>query len=50
MKMLSTLVPAVADGVFVSAMVLAAPQVGADKSAAGLAPDRAAAYSIARAD
>ncbi len=50
MKKLSILVPAVAAGVLVSAMVFAAPQSGAGKSAAGFAPDRAAAYAIARAD
>lgn len=50
MKNLSILVPAVAAGVLVAAMVFAAPTAHIEQSAVGAAPDRAAAYVLAQAD
>ena len=50
MKKLSILVPAVAAGILVSGLVVAAPQAGAAKATIAKAPDRAAAYLIATAD
>lgn len=50
MKKLSILVPAVAAGVFVAAMVFAAPPSATTKANVAKAPDRAAAYLIATAD
>jgi hypothetical protein len=50
MKNLSILVPAAAVGVFLAAMVVAAPQTTADHVSVAGAPDRAAAYQIASAD
>lgn len=50
MKELSILAPAVAAGVLLSAMVLAAPISGAGKASLAQAPDRATAYLTASAD
>ena len=50
MKKLSILVPAAAGVVLLSAMVIAAPQAGADKVTAAVAPDRAEVFQIASAD
>lgn len=50
MKKLSILVPAAAVVVLLSAMVIAAPQVGADNGTIAAAPDRSEAFLIASAD
>lgn len=50
MKKISILVPAVAAGVLLSAMVFAAPQATLGKATVSVAPDRAAAYAGASAD
>lgn len=50
MKKATILVPAVAVGMLLSAMVLAAPQAYAGKYFVAKSPDRAAAYSLALAD
>lgn len=50
MKKLSILIPAIAAGILVSGLVVAAPQTGAVKVTVAKAPDRAAAYRIATAN
>lgn len=50
MKKLSTLVPAAAAVVLLSAMVLAAPESATTNPAVAGAPDRAAAFMIASAN
>lgn len=50
MKKLSILVPAIAAGILVSGLVVAAPQTHTAKVTASHAPDRAAAFLIASAD
>lgn len=50
MKKLSILAPAAAVVVLFSAMVIAAPQAGADKGTISAGPDRAEAFQIASAD
>lgn len=50
MKKITLLVPAAAAVVLLSAMVIAAPQGGADKGTIAAAPDRAEAFQIASAD
>ena len=50
MKKLSILIPAIAAGILVSGLVVAAPQTGAAKVTVAKAPDRAAAYLIATAN
>jgi hypothetical protein len=49
-KQLSILVPAIAAGILVSSLVLAAPQTAPSKVMIAKAPDRAEAYRIAMAD
>jgi hypothetical protein len=46
---MGVLVPAIAAGILVSGLVVAAPQTGTAKGAIAKSPDRSAAYLIATA-